>query len=241
MPKIEPKKYAILRYMRSDKGEAFVLRRQGKSYREISKALQVPVSTLSNWFKGVNFSEAIREELTKEANSKKRKYFQDLNRVRGVALEVQYELAEKEALKEMKLYRNVPLFTTGLALYWGEGDKLSKHHVRIINTDPAVLQIFMAFLHQFCLNSDEKISLAMYIYEDLDEAKCKRYWSKQVGIKKFHKTQVLPGRHKTKRLPYGTCAIVLTNSYLKRKLQVWIDHLPEMVLNTVPKKKRGLG
>ena len=196
------------------------------------------LSTLSNWFKGVDFSEAIREELTKAAAKKSSRHIQSLNRTRGIALKVQYELAEKEALKEMKLYRNVPLFTAAVAAYWGEGDKQSRHQLRMTNTDPEMLKIFVTFLRQICGVSDDKIRLAIFIYTDLDEETCKRYWRRKLGVKQFHKTQVLPSRHKTKKLTHGVCTIVVSNTYLKKKLDTWIDQLPEMVLNTVPKKKK---
>lgn len=223
--------------MRSDKGKAFVLRRSGKSYREITVELGVAKSTLSEWFKGVDFSEAIRAELTKKAVKKSTKHITELNRVRGIALGVHYEMAEKEALKEMKLFRNVPLFTTALALYWGEGDKMSKNQIRITNTDPRMLRIFVAFLDKFCGIQREKIRLALFRYPDLSEQKCKRYWSRELGITTFHKTQVLPSRQKTKRLPHGICTVVVSNTFLKKKIDTWIDHLPEMVLNTVPRAR----
>lgn len=214
------------------------MRRNGKSYREIEAKLGVAKSTLSNWFKGVDFSEAIREELTKVAAKKSTKRIQALNKTRGIALKVQYELAEKEALKELKLYRNVPLFTTALGIYWGEGDRVTNGLIRVSNTSPDLLMVFLAFLKEIGGVSEEKISLAMYLYPDLDEQKCRRYWSRKLGIKKFHKTQVLPSRHQSKRLSYGTCHVVVSNTYLKKKLMLWIDQLPEMVLNTVPKKRK---
>jgi AcrR family transcriptional regulator len=223
--------------MRSDKGKAFILRRSGKSYREISAELGVAKSTLTEWFRGVDFSQAIRQELTKQAKKKSTKRLVELNRVRGAALSIHYELAEVEAKKEMQLYRHLPLFSTALALYWGEGDKRSRNQVRIINADPAVLQVFVQFLKQLCAVPDEKIRLALFTYEDLNEEACRRYWRKKLAITRFHKTQVLKSRSKSKRLPYGTCMLVVSDSYLKKKLQVWIDHLPEMVLNTVPNKK----
>ena len=226
--------------MRSDKGDAFLMRRAGKSYREISAELGMSMSTLSNWFKGVDFSEAIREELTKQAATKNSHRLQELNRVRGLALDVKYELAEKEALKELKLYRNIPLFTAALALYWGEGDKRSKNHVKITNTDPKLLAVFVQFLTSICGVEASKIRLALFIYPDLSESNCKSFWSRQLGINNFHKSQVLPSRHQTNRLPYGVCTVVVSNSYLKRKLTTWIDQLSEMVLNKVPKNKKRL-
>ena len=224
--------------MRSDKGEAFVLRRQGKSYREISDELDVAVSTLSNWFAGVDFSKAIKEELIKKAKKKSSRHLTQLNKTRGIALSVQYELAEKEALKELQTFRNVPLFVASIAAYWGEGHKHNKNQLRLTNTDPNMLKMFVFFLEKFCDVSVENMRLAIFIYKDLDEAKCKRFWSKHTEIKHFHKVQVLPGRHKTKRLPHGTATVVVTNSIVARKMQLWIDQLPEMVLNTVPKKNK---
>jgi len=41
--------------MRTDKELAFSLRKQGKSYKEIHQELGMSISTLSNWFKGVDF------------------------------------------------------------------------------------------------------------------------------------------------------------------------------------------
>ena len=224
--------------MRSDKGKAFVLRRAGKSYREIHQELGMSVSTLSNWFKGVDFSEAIKSELTKQAVKKGRRHLMELNRVRGVALGVQYELAEKEALKELRSFRNIPLFVATIAAYWGEGHKHNKNQLRLTNTDPKMLHMFVVFLDKFCSITAEQLRLAIFIYNDLDEQKCKRYWSKRTGIKKFHKVQVLPGRHKERRLPYGTATVVVMNSVIARKMSIWIDHLPEMVLNTVPVNKK---
>ncbi len=214
------------------------MRRAGKSYREISSELGVAKSTLSNWFKGVDFSEAIKDELTKQAAKKSSRHIQSLNRTRGIALKIQYELAEKEALKEMRLYRNVPLFTTAVAAYWGEGDKATRGMVRLANADPKMLTLFIKFLTEICHVPPDRIKGALYLYPDLDERTCKRYWTKQTGLKTYHKTQVLPIRSKTSRLPYGTCAVLVSNTYLKKKLLFWIDQLPEMVLNTVPKRKR---
>ncbi len=184
----------------------------------------------------MDFSEAMKTELTKKAVKKGRHQLQVLNRAKGVALKVHYELAEQEALKEMKLYRNLPLFTTALGVYLGNGDKNTKNLVRLTSTDPSVLLVWLQFLLQLCGVSKDKISLALFIYPDLDEVKCRRYWSRKLGVKKFHTTQVLAERSDVSKKSYGSCSIVLTDTYLKKKIQVWIDHLPEMVLNTVPKK-----
>jgi hypothetical protein len=217
--------------MRADKDFAFSLRKQGKSYREISAELGVATSTLSNWFKGTDFSEAIRQELTKSAIHTSTMRLEGLNKARGDTLSALYARAEIEAIHEVNLHVTNPLFVTAVASYWGEGDKLNKNQLRITNTDPVMLKIFVKFLLEICKVPKEKIRVALFIYEDLDEYTCREYWSKQLELTEFHKTMILPSRHKTKRLPHGICTIIVTNSYLKRKMSVWIDQISKIILN----------
>ena len=134
----------------------------------------------------------------------------------------------------MKLHINNPLFVSAIAAYWGEGDKGTGGQVRLANTDPRMIKLFSEFLTKFCNIPTERLRGALYIYENLDEEVCKQFWTKETDLKHFHKTMVLPSRHKTKRLPYGTCTILVSNTYLKRKILFWIDRLPEIVLNIVP-------
>lgn len=217
--------------MRTDKNDAFILRKQGKSYREICKQLGVARSTLSKWFKGTDFSEAIREELTKSAIQTSTMRLEVLNKARGDTLDALYARAEIEAIHEANLHATNPLFVTAVASYWGEGDKLHKNQLRITNTDPVMIKIFVKFLLEICKVPKEKIRVALFIYEDLIEETCREYWSSQLHLKNFHKTMVLPSRHKTRRLPYGICTIIVTNSYLKRKMSVWIDQISKIILN----------
>jgi len=222
--------------MRSDKGKAFVLRSQGKSYNQIASELKVSKGTLSNWFRGVDFSDAIKNELTKQAHRKNRAHLQALHQVRGIALGVQYEKARQEAEKDMKRYRNLPLFAAGLGLYWAAGDKTSKHYLRLGGADSKRLRVWLAFLQHICGISLDKVGLTLYLTADLDEGRAKRYWKKQLGVSKFNKTQWFQGQTTSQPAPYGTCTIITTSSYTKVKLSFWIDQLPEMVLNTVPRK-----
>jgi len=221
--------------MRTDKERAFELRRTGKSYKEIAATLGMSKSTLTEWFKGHSFSDEIRKALTVNAAAEGASRLHKLNKVRGDSLEALYFRAVTEATLELELNKNNPLFIAAITAYWGEGDKRSKNHVRLINTDPQMLQLFIEFLMRFCGVQRESIRAAMFIYPDLDEQICREYWEKEIGISTFHKTMVLPSRHKVKKLAYGTCSIIVSNTYLKKKMLLWIDQLPKIVLNTVSK------
>jgi hypothetical protein len=223
--------------MRADKSEAFHLRREGKSYNEIAATLKVAKSTLSLWFRGHDFSDEIKQNLTKKIELMGAARLQVLNKIRGDLLQAHYAEALKQAQAELQKYSYDPLFVSGVVAYWGEGDKTTPSIVRLANTDPQMITLFIQFLFTYCDVPEEKIRGALYIYEDLDEATCKDYWSKHTGLQYFHKTMVLPSRHKTKRLPYGTCTVLVSNTYLKRKLLLWIDQLPQIVLNMSAAKK----
>jgi transcriptional regulator with XRE-family HTH domain len=224
--------------MRTDKQLAFELRKQGKSYKEIHAELGMSVSTLSNWFHGHDFSEAIKRYLNEQNIIKGTERLRTLHKIRGASLDAHYEQARIEAANDLQKYIHNPLFVAAIASYWGEGDKAKNGQVRLANTDPKMIKLFSDFLTTFCAVPKHKLRGALYIYPNLDEEACKKFWIKETGLQHFHKTMVLPSRHKTRRLPYGTCTILVSNTYLKKKMLFWIDQLPEMVLNMVPSEKK---
>ena len=221
--------------MRTDKEEAFALRRSGKSYNEIATTLGMSRSTLSLWFKGHSFSDEIRKSLTLNAGTESTLRLYKLNKIRGDSLAALYYRAKVEATLELEIHKNNPLFIAAIAAYWGEGDKRSRNNIRLINTDPLMLLLFIEFLVRFCGVLKENIKAAIFIYPDINEQICRAYWEKEIGISNFHKTMVLPSRHKTRKLQYGTCSVIVSNTYLKKKMLLWIDQLPKIVLNTVSK------
>ena len=221
--------------MRTDKELAFTLRKQGKSYKQIKKQLGMSLSTLTNWFQNVDFSEEIKRSITAQAQTKSTARLVVLNKARGDILQAHYAQADIEAAEELNQNIYNPLFISGVTAYWGEGDKLTRNQVRLANTDPQMINLFINFLVIFCHIPKDKLRLALHIYEDLDDLECRNYWSKTTGLEHFHKSMVIPSRHKTRRLPYGTCTIITTNTYLKKKLLLWIDQMPKIVLNMVLK------
>ncbi|MES2749189.1 MAG: hypothetical protein V4606_02235 [Patescibacteria group bacterium] len=224
--------------MRTDKESAFTLRKQGKSYKYIHKELGMSMSTLSNWFKGVDFSEDVKRAVTAEALTKSTLRLKVLNQARGDLLRAHYFQAEAEAQQELNENLSNPLFVSAIAAYWGEGDKSTGSLVRLANTDPQMIKLFANFLLNICEVPRDKIRLALYLYEDLNDIECRKYWTDNTNLDHFHKTMVLPSRHKTKKLPYGTCTILVANTYLKKKLLFWIDQMPKIVLNMMPDEKK---
>lgn len=214
--------------MRNDKEKAMEMRRQEKSYREIRDALKIPLSTLSGWFSQDEWSIDIRKKLTAAAQIEHTARLVELDKVRGQHLVKIYDEARSEARADLEHYRYNPLFIAGLMLYWGEGDKVSKAAVRLTNTDPALIKLYVLFLEQVCRIPQAKIRGAVLVYPDLDKEKCLTYWANESGVSedRFTKCVVIQGRHKTRRLANGVCTITVSSTYFKAKMLEWLKILP---------------
>lgn len=218
--------------MRVDKAKALELRRSGKSYNEIKQELRIPPSTLSGWLAKSKWSAKIRARLSKEAQEKHTIHIRSLNLIRGAYLTKLYEEARGEAKREFQYFKLHPLFVTGITIYWGEGDKTHGHNVRIANTDPLMIKLFVRFLAEVCGIPKERIRIWILLYPDLDEKQCINFWIKSSGLRKrnFTKSIIIQGRHKTRRVHFGVCNVGVSSKYLKQKLSVWLQLLPQYLL-----------
>jgi len=212
--------------MRNDKHIAVQLRKRGKSYNKISKELGIPKSTLVDWFSDLKWSQEIKKELVQKANYIARKRLRLLNKRHKAMWEAWREEARQQAKKEFPRLKRNPLFIAGLMLYWGEGDsKIENAQVRLANTNPDLIKLFSLFLKNVCKIPSEKIKISMILYPDLDEKKCRLFWSIAAKIppEQFKKSQIIKGKHPTKKLSYGICVVRLTSRQLKEKIFMWLS------------------
>ncbi|MBI5457662.1 hypothetical protein HY971_02980 [Candidatus Kaiserbacteria bacterium] len=219
--------------MRADKKAATTMRREGKSYSEILKALKIPKATLSGWFGKANWSQGVRKRLAKTATTLSTERLRELNQIRGNNLKNAYDEARREAREEFIELKYNPLFIAGLMLYWGEGDKVTRHNTRLTNTDPEMIRLFVFFLTRACRIPRKQIKASVLVYPDLNAAECLTYWSRNSALDKnsFTKCIRISGRHKTKRLPNGVCIIVVSSSYFKTKILEWMSLLPKELMD----------
>ena|SRR3989338_5098628 len=220
--------------MRDDKSVATEMRKKGASYSDIYKELRVPKATLSDWFGGEKWSQELRDRLAKDALKESTVRIIDLDKIRGEKLSHVYEQARKEAREEFERLKYHPLFIAGLMLYWGEGDKVTKHSTRLINTDPVMIKLFVNFLLHACKIPVERIRAQAIIYPDIDPESTVRFWSERSGIPtdKFSKCSVIKGRHKIRRISRGTCTVCVSSTYFKVKVLEWLSILPNDLMSS---------
>jgi hypothetical protein len=219
--------------MRNDKHLAIKLRRQEMSYKKISKELSVPTSTLNSWFKKLAWSNIIKDKLTERAVRQSGKRIRQVIQANQEKWAKRREGFRQEAVKEFAAFKNSRLFIAGLMLYWGEGDQNVKYPVRLTNTNYKMIALFKKFLLDICRVNIQDLRLALFIYPDLSDKNCKKFWGDHIGMDadKFEKTQVIYGKHPTKRLANGICSIrVRKSSWLKEKILVWIDLMSENLI-----------
>ena len=166
--------------MRKDRQKAEDLRKKGKSYKTISRKLGIPVSTLSDWFRRLDWSITIRNQLAEKSSfssPEKLQLIMAANKKRWSEWRKEYE---NQAVIDYPNLKNNPLFIAGLMLYWGEGTKRG-HSMRLSNSEPEMIKVFYSFLKLVGI-SEEKIFVSLLLYPDLIDNVQKNFWSKAVGI-----------------------------------------------------------
>jgi hypothetical protein len=200
----------------------FILRRRRKSYNEIAGILGIAKSTVGYWAVARPESWNIRDGLSKTQHKNNAVLLGKFSHNRW---KIYRERAAAESAKQFSGLAKNPLFIAGIMLYWGEGDKIPRGSLRLTNTDPKIIGTFVAFLKKVMGARKEKIRIELILYPDLSDAQCKDFWSKTTDLpeKNFMKTQIIQGRHPTKRLSYGICMIIVNSIYEKIKMLTWID------------------
>lgn len=221
---------------RTDRHLAIALRKQGKSYSEISKELGIPESTMGYWFRGNPWSEEIKRNLIIKAQILARPKLRLMSRANKMKWEAWHLECRNEAVKEFPSLQNNILFASGLMLYWGEGDKVIKNgNVRMANSDPGTIKIFYAFLNYVLEIPKEKIYITLTLYPELKDETVKKYWSNilNIPLSQFKNSIRILGRHPNRRLSYGICSIGIHSRKLKEKIFTWLKLYQEYFSNTV--------
>ncbi len=202
------------------------LRKKDLSYSAIASELKVSKSTVAYWLKGVDWSKNIQNKISK--NHQSTALFQNniekMAKINRERWQIWRETARKEAIQEFDDLKNIPLFISGVMLYWGEGDSnVENGLVRLSNVTEQIIILFIKFLQKCCNVADEDIIFTLILYPDNSELTCKNYWKTKFPISnpRFYKTQRIVGRHSKKKLGYGICNVLVKSRALKEKIIVW--------------------
>lgn len=200
---------------------AIQLRKNGYSYAKIFDIIDVSKSTLSYWLRDIKLTAQQKDKLIRgqEAARYAGAKTQQLKRQQKTQKII------KNAKREFLSLIKEPIFLTGLALYWAEGDKHRGERVKFTNSDPLMIALMMEWFRKICGVPEKKFRIALHIHDLHMSEDINQYWLKITHIppKQFNKVYI---KHSTLRqrrniLYNGTCGIVINNKDLFRRIVGW--------------------
>ena len=122
-----------------------------------------------------------------------------------------------------KDFEEAKLFGMGIGLYWGEGNKANKNTVKLGNSDPALMRIFIKFLVKFFKIEKKDLRFHLHTFTDINLNEAYNYWIEELKIKKaqFYKpTVTITGKIGTyrKKSKYGVLSVYYANTKLRNIL-----------------------
>ena len=213
------------------KTKAIKLRKQGFSYSEIRKEVNVSRSTLSLWCRDVAISE-------KQALRLSRKRLEGSERGRIIGAKKQQRMRIErtkqlvnQGIGDIKHMTKKERFYAGAGLYLGDGCK-GDRSVDFSNTNPEIIRFMMQWFRDFCEVPDDKFRGAIWIHEGLDVDRAKKYWTKITGIpeNQFFKTYIAENKINSRKVrknihKYGIFSINFSVSDKQRRIMGWISAL----------------
>lgn len=181
--------------MRDSRNKAVALRKQGKTYSEIRLLIPgVPKSTLSNWLSTLELSKKQKDKLSRNVNrklikaraqsllvmrNKRDKYFSDIE---NKNLDFTNLLNSNKGSAKLVL----------AALYLGEGTKNMRGSLRLGNSDPGIIKLFLKLLRSCYIIDETKFRGTVLCRADQDIKSLNKFWIQTSGInkKQFYKARI---------------------------------------------------
>ncbi len=112
------------------------------------------------------------------------------------------------------------LFGLGIGLYWGEGTKANLSSVRLGNTDPALIKIFISFLIKIFYIRKEDLKFGLQLFNDIDTEEALDFWIKKLNIERdqINKPIVTKSGHLgtyRRKSQYGVMTVMYHNKKLR--------------------------
>ncbi|MGW1027253.1 hypothetical protein ACWD4J_26770 [Streptomyces sp. NPDC002577] len=221
------------------RAKARELRLQGWTYDQIQVELGCSKSSISLWVRDLPKPE--RRDPAEQAKLAARKRWEHELAIR----DVERQQTKVTAAGEVGAMTERELFVAGVALYWAEGAKdkpyARRENVLFVNSDPGVIQIYLAWLSLLDVES-ERLSYRVMIHMTADVEGAKRYWADLVGVDvaTFQKTTIKKHNPKTVRKNVGDdyrgCLVIRVSqgAELYRRIEGWWTGMVASVSGITP-------
>jgi hypothetical protein len=210
------------------------LRRDGFSYREISKKCLTSKSNISLWCRDIKLSIGQYNKLI--ANNKKVLELgsRRLHEIREAEIASVKKLAKQEM--SGKKMDDFTFFVAGAMLYWAEGSKTTG--LAITNSDERVILFMIKWFEKILQIDIARIKAHLHIHKHDNDLTIKKYWSKLTGIplQNFGKSFIKPPGtgHRKNILPYGIIRIQVYGRGMenfRHRIMTWIEEISRLIIN----------
>jgi hypothetical protein len=211
------------------------LRRAGFTYPEILAELggDIPQPTLQGWVKDIELTteqKARIKQLELEGSARGRAFGALWNR-KQKENRLQEARAQTEPHAKRLAKDREALQLMAAALYIGEGSK-SEGSFSLSNSDPKVIQTWMALLRRNFDIDEAKFRCQLAISEGMNEEDLKEYWSKVTGVpvNQFIKGSIKKNPGSKRRDGYkGVCIV----HYYSLAVRRYLDALAQGVIDEI--------
>lgn len=184
------------------RAEAELLRRQGKSVKDIAREVGASQGTVSRWCAGIVLSEDQKSEL---ARKRRRAGMAALAPWISRNRELKQHDIKKQSLRgrqDLGRMTKRDLLMLGLGLYWGEGYKRGSQEWGFTNSDPKIIRVILAWLNEHYNVPIERIIARLTINQryGTQAGRLMDIWRHETGIplSQFGKSTFISGYNGSK-------------------------------------------
>lgn len=223
-----------------EKENAIVLRKQGKTYSDILRAIPVAKSTLGLWLKEAKLSVSENQKFTE---AKRLASLRGGQAKRKQRIERQNSVFSKAKSEISNLFGR-ELFLVGIIMYWAEGAKEKEYRpgsqIEFSNMDPKMIQVFLNWLLKVCKIDKNMIIFNIFLHQTHKHRveEVRQYWSRITGFSVnnffavyWKKNKIKTNRKNVGEKYNGVLKIkVKRSSSLVRKVAGWSEGIFEKVI-----------
>jgi len=146
------------------------------------------------------------------------------------------EAAHEEGRRTFEFLCRDRTFRDFVNLYLAEGHKRSRNDVSVANADPAVIRLASRWIHRL---TDKQVGYRLQFHADQDAAELQRFWASVVGaeaaeIRFQRKSNSNQLSRRTWRCRYGVLTVRVGDTYLRARLEAWMECLKGDWLHSKP-------
>jgi hypothetical protein len=219
---------AYPRYLREKARELRVKKKL--SLLEIAERLALPKTTVWYWIQDLPDPEIKHRDSPARAQARAKAARSNVARFKALR-----DAAYRQGWDEYAVLAAQPSFTDFVCMYIGEGYKRSRNAVALANSDPRVIRLADYWIRRLARN---KVTYSFQYHADQDPDYLRRFWSfglsvppEAITYQRKSNSNQLSGR--TWRSKFGVLTVRASDTYLRMRLQAWMDRLQDSWLDSM--------